>query len=334
MSSFSSSYKLKPSKLGIQGLPDNTEPVYKTSDPTSKAGFGSYDAVPIGLNTLSSTTPSPTPSPATPAPEETAPTTPTPTPTPTPQETAPTPTPTPTPTTPDPTQNIPNLYTNIGEPDIKGMWQDLMTQHGGSLQSALASVDQRAAGEGRRAAEINAMAGGGLGGGFAGLMQQSNLSGRQMELDARTQHSRQGIELRQTMLQDLFRQAESARDRTSMEKIQNMMAETEYVKALIESGVTPEAIPKYVELFGGGTGNMASRDDSSSNMDQGYPNYGQPRREGEVYTNDRGEPRIADGRGGSRPIITAQDRGIYTPPDPNVEDPTEATDQYGRKISK
>lgn len=103
------------------------------------------------------------------------------------------------------------------------MWDDIMAEHRGSLSDDLEAVNRRAAGEQLRAAEMNASLGRGMGGGFNTAMAQAALSGRDMELQARTAHSKRGIELQMTRLQQEYERALNEDNQEHAKEVQSMI---------------------------------------------------------------------------------------------------------------
>lgn len=100
------------------------------------------------------------------------------------------------------------------------MWGETQAQYEGALGDMLEGTYADEAAAGRRNAEMNALAGGGMGGAFAGGQAQVALGGMQQRLKARQDWAKRGLELKMTYLQHMLRQAEAEKDRDLQQWLQ------------------------------------------------------------------------------------------------------------------
>jgi hypothetical protein len=98
------------------------------------------------------------------------------------------------------------------EQQAQRMWADIMKGQQANLDQSLAGIGAQQSLYGRRAAEMNASLGRGVGGGFAAGQAQAQLGAQQLELDVRSEHAKRGLELQMTQLKELQERAREDRD--------------------------------------------------------------------------------------------------------------------------
>lgn len=126
-------------------------------------------------------------------------------------------------------------------------FQDVMKDWEASGENIESIAQAQESAAGRRAAEMNAALGRGMGGGFAGGMAQASLTGQRERLSLEQEHQTRGLELQMTHLQDLLKQAEAAKDRDLQldlqDKISTLMMQLEAVRT---GGDLPEWVDNLI----------------------------------------------------------------------------------------
>ncbi len=100
------------------------------------------------------------------------------------------------------------------------LWGEIQGQHEAGLSGILEGTYADEANASRRANEMNALSGGGMGGAFAGGQAQVALGGMQQRQQARNEHLKQGLQMKMTVLQRYLDQAENEKDRDLQEWLQ------------------------------------------------------------------------------------------------------------------
>jgi hypothetical protein len=100
------------------------------------------------------------------------------------------------------------------------MWADMLTQSDQGLNDTIKGTYADEALNQRRNAEMNAAAGGGVGGAFIGGMAQAQIGGEQARVNARSQHTKDQLNMKMAYLDKLIRQAEASNDRDLQRELQ------------------------------------------------------------------------------------------------------------------
>lgn len=133
---------------------------------------------------------------------------------------------TPNPMTPEEITAARNAAT---EKDLQGKidseWAAINERLGAGLDDSLSGMRANTAQQQRRAAEVNAMMGGGVGGGFGATMANLGAQGAMNEGTIRADYANKVVQTKMAYLDRLMADAQRAQDRSLQERISQMQAD-------------------------------------------------------------------------------------------------------------
>jgi hypothetical protein len=128
-----------------------------------------------------------------------------------------------------------NLKTGNNQNTVDGMWADIQKSSQAGLDDKLTGTYADEALNARRNSEMNAAAGSGVGGAFAGGAAQVALGGMQQRTDVRNEHHKQNLQMKMTYLQRMMEQAERDKDRNLQAWLQTESDKTAMTVAQMEA---------------------------------------------------------------------------------------------------
>lgn len=122
---------------------------------------------------------------------------------------------------------------------IDDEWAAINERMGAGLNDSLGGMRANTSMQQRRAAEVNAMMGGGVGGGFGATMANLGAQGALGEGQIRADYANKVVQTKMAYLDRLMADAQRAQDRSLTERISNMQAELQ--REMAELGYASDA---------------------------------------------------------------------------------------------